>query len=443
LDERAPHILVVDDERNVLNTIGICFDAIGYRTTLTTKPQEVLSLLQSNHFDLAFVDLKMAPLDGMEILAEIRLHAPNTTVIMMTAHGSVESAVEAIKQGAYHYLQKPFDFDELKLFAQKVWEYHRLKEEVQELRTQLRNRGEDGSIITKNREMIEQIELAARAAESQISILIEGESGTGKELIAQYIHQKSPRAQQPFVRVNCAAIPEQLLESELFGHARGAFTGAVKEREGRFESAEGGTIFLDEIAELSPAIQAKLLRMLQSHEFERLGENVTRKVDVRVIAATNKNIDEALKEGSFREDLFYRLNGIRLRLPPLRERPEDIGPLLHHTLLKLSGGANVEIAPDAEKALRAYRWSGNVRELENVIERALLLSSHATITLDHLPREIRSTGERPAHALSLEEMERSHIKRVLQHAKDFDEASRILGIDRVTLWNKRKKYGLT
>ena len=443
MDERAPHILVVDDERNVLNTIGICFDAIGYRTTLTTKPQEVLSLLQSNHFDLAFVDLKMAPLDGMEILAEIRLHAPNTTVIMMTAHGSVESAVEAIKQGAYHYLQKPFDFDELKLFAQKVWEYHRLKEEVQELRTQLRNRGEDGSIITKNREMIEQIELAARAAESQISILIEGESGTGKELIAQYIHQKSPRAQQPFVRVNCAAIPEQLLESELFGHARGAFTGAVKEREGRFESAEGGTIFLDEIAELSPAIQAKLLRMLQSHEFERLGENVTRKVDVRVIAATNKNIDEALKEGSFREDLFYRLNGIRLRLPPLRERPEDIGPLLHHTLLKLSGGANVEIAPDAEKALRAYRWSGNVRELENVIERALLLSSHATITLDHLPREIRSTGERPAHALSLEEMERSHIKRVLQHAKDFDEASRILGIDRVTLWNKRKKYGLT
>ncbi|HTP78775.1 MAG TPA: sigma-54 dependent transcriptional regulator [Bacteroidota bacterium] len=443
MDERAPHILVVDDERNVLNTIGICFDAIGYRTTLTTKPQEVLSLLQSNHFDLAFVDLKMAPLDGMEILAEIRLHAPNTTVIMMTAHGSVESAVEAIKQGAYHYLQKPFDFDELKLFAQKVWEYHRLKEEVQELRTQLRNRGEDGSIITKNREMIEQIELAARAAESQISILIEGESGTGKELIAQYIHKKSPRAQQPFVRVNCAAIPEQLLESELFGHARGAFTGAVKEREGRFESAEGGTIFLDEIAELSPAIQAKLLRMLQSHEFERLGENVTRKVDVRVIAATNKNIDEALKEGSFREDLFYRLNGIRLRLPPLRERPEDIGPLLHHTLLKLSGGANVEIAPDAEKALRAYRWSGNVRELENVIERALLLSSHATITLDHLPREIRSTGERPAHALSLEEMERSHIKRVLQHAKDFDEASRILGIDRVTLWNKRKKYGLT
>jgi NtrC-family two-component system response regulator AlgB len=279
-----------------------------------------------------------------------------------------------------------------------------------------------------------------RVAESAISILIEGESGTGKELVAHYIHQKSNRAERQFIKVNCAAIPEQLLESELFGHVRGAFTGAMKDRQGRFEMADGGTIFLDEIGELSSSIQSKLLRVLQTKDFERVGENITRKVDVRVISATNRNLDEALREGSFREDLFYRLNGVRIKLPSLRERPEDVPLLIHHFLKKVSQDREMTISPDADKVLRAYRWSGNVRELENVIERAALLATNGVIGPAQLPEEI--THASATNALSLEEAEKLQIKKVLQIAKDYDEAARILGVDRKTLLNKRKKFGL-
>ena len=259
-------------------------------------------------------------------------------------------------------------------------------------------------------------------------------------MVANAVFVLSARASKPFVKVNCAAIPEQLLESELFGHVRGAFTGALKDRQGRFEAADGGTIFLDEIGELSSSIQSKLLRILQTKDFERVGENITRIVDVRVISATNRNLDEALKEGSFREDLFYRLNGVRIKLPPLRERPEDVPFLIHHFLKKFSKDRNIEIAPDADKALKAYRWSGNVRELENVIERAALLSANGVIGMNHLPEEIRIASE--PKALSLEEAEKVQIKKVLQIAKDYDEASSILGIDRATLWKKRKKFNL-
>ena len=439
MEQRKPTALVVDDERNILNTIGICLESIGMMVTLCPKPQDVIHLLQQQSFDLAFVDLKMSPMDGVEVLTEIKQYSPATTVIIMTAHGSVDTAVIAIKKGAYDYLQKPFDFDELKLFTQKVLEHHRLVHEVQELKEELATLQGTGNIVTRNRAMIEQLDLAARVAESAISVLIEGESGTGKELVAHYVHQKSGRADKPFIKVNCAAIPEQLLESELFGHVRGAFTGALKDRQGRFEMADGGTIFLDEIGELPSSIQSKLLRVLQTKDFERIGENVTRKVDVRVVSATNRNLDEALKEGVFREDLFYRLNGVRIKLPPLRERPEDIPLLLHHFLEKFSGHRKVVITPDAEKALREYRWSGNVREMENVIERASLLATDC-IELKHLPDEIRTTRE--LGTLSLEEAERIQIKRVLQIAKDYDEAAQILGVDRKTLLNKRKKYSL-
>ncbi len=439
MEQRKPTALVVDDERNILNTIGICLESIGMMVTLCSKPQDVIHLLQQQSFDLAFVDLKMSPMDGVEVLTEIKQYSPTTTVIIMTAHGSVDTAVIAIKKGAYDYLQKPFDFEELKLFTQKVLEHHRLVHEVQELKEELATLQGTGNIVTRNRAMIEQLDLVARVAESTISVLIEGESGTGKELVAHYVHQQSGRADKPFIKVNCAAIPEQLLESELFGHVRGAFTGALKDRQGRFELADGGTIFLDEIGELPAAIQSKLLRVLQTKDFERIGENVTRKVDVRVVSATNRNIDEALKEGVFREDLFYRLNGVRIKLPPLRERPEDIPLLLHHFLGKFSGDRKVVIAPDAEKALREYRWSGNVREMENVVERASLLATDS-IELKHLPEEIRTA---PAMGtLSLEETERIQIKRVLQMAKDYDEAAQILGVDRKTLLNKRKKYSL-
>ncbi|MGA3286197.1 MAG: sigma-54 dependent transcriptional regulator [Bacteroidota bacterium] len=440
MQQKKPKALVVDDEKNILNTIGICLESIGIGATLCSKPQEVLQLLQQNRFDVAFVDLKMSPMDGIEVLSEIKQYSPGTTVIIMTAHGSIDSAVVAIKKGAYDYLQKPFDFEELKLFTRKVFEHHQLVHEMAELREELASIQGSGDIVTRNRAMIELLDLAARVAESSISILIEGESGTGKELVAHYIHRKSDRAEKQFVKVNCAAIPEQLLESELFGHVRGAFTGALKDRQGRFEMADGGTIFLDEIGELPSSIQSKLLRVLQTKDFERVGENVTRKVDVRVISATNRNLDEALKEGSFREDLFYRLNGVRIKLPPLRERPEDVPFLIHHFLKKFSKEKNIEITPDADKALKVYRWSGNVRELENVIERAALLSANGVIEMNHLPEEIRTASE--LKALSLEEAEKVQIKKVLQIAKDYDEAAHILGVDRKTLLNKRKKFGL-
>jgi NtrC-family two-component system response regulator AlgB len=408
---------------------------------LISRPQEVLEVIQHEKFDLAFVDLRMGPLDGMEILAEIKKHSPETTVVIITAHGSIDSAVEAVKKGAYHYLQKPFDFKELQLFALKTLEYHELSREVRELRRQVAATKGYGDLVTHSRDMLATLDLAARVAESNMTVLIEGESGTGKELVAQFIHQKSGRSRQPLVKVNCAALPENLLESELFGHVKGGFTGAVKDRQGRFELADSGTIFLDEIADIPPSIQAKLLRVIQSKEFERVGESVTRKVDVRIIAATNKNLDEALKEGSFREDLFYRLNAVRLKLLPLRERPEDIPLLIQYFLKKFAKDNGLAIAPEAMKALRAYRWNGNVRELENVMERAVLLAQSGMVEITHLPEEIRLAAEQPAHALSLEEVEKLHIKRVLQHAKDYDEAAQILGIDPATLWRKRKKYG--
>jgi NtrC-family two-component system response regulator AlgB len=424
--------------------IGICFKSAGYNVQEFSKPQEAVMALQENAFDLAFVDLKMQPIDGMEVLAEVKRQVPETTVVMMTAHGSIDTAIEAVKQGAYYYLQKPFDCKELQLFAQTALEHHRLTSEVRSLRAQLQGRPAFGPIVTRDTHMVEVLDLARNVADSQITVLIEGESGTGKELVAQLIHDNSPRKNKPYVKVNCAALPENLLESELFGHVKGAFTGAMKDRQGRFEMADGGTIFLDEIGEIPTTLQVKLLRVLQNKEFERVGESKPRKVDVRVVAATNKNLDEALKEGTFREDLFYRLNGVRLRLPPLRERPEDIPLLAQHFIRKFSkgDGQDVEVTPEALRALRTYRWSGNIRELENVVERAVLLARGGKIQVSHLPEEVRAALEQPTVEMSLEEVEKRHIMRVLQFSKDYDEAARILGIDPTTLWRKRKRYGL-
>lgn len=435
-----PRVLVVDDEKNILTSVGICLESAGMLPHLTTRPQDVAELLSAHEFDFAFVDLKMSPMDGMDVLREIRKRSPQTEVIMMTAHGTVDSAVTAVKNGAYDYLQKPFDFDELRLLADQVWQHHLLLQEVRDLREELKGRRSYGKIITRNRSVLEQLDVAAKVADSMMSVLIEGESGTGKELLAEFIHAKSARAERSLVKVNCAALPESLLESELFGHVKGAFTGAHKEREGRFALADGGTIFLDEIGELTPPIQAKLLRVLQDREFQRVGESTSRKVDVRILAATNQNIDEALKEGTFREDLYYRLAGVRIKLQPLRDRPDDIPLLVRHLLVPREGETQIEITAQAEKALRMHRWSGNVRELENVIERARLLAAEGPIDLDHLPEEVQHA--QPGPLLSLEEMERSHIKRVLQVTSDFDEAAKVLGIDRKTLFNKRKKYGL-
>jgi NtrC-family two-component system response regulator AlgB len=436
-------ILVIDDEPNVLKTLTIGLDAIGFKTEGFGNPLDALERIQEQFFNIALIDLMMEPVDGMQVLREIRAKSPETTCVIVTAHGSIDSAVEAIKQGAFDFLQKPFDLKELQVFTEKVFEHHLLQKEVRALRDQIAASRSRVEIITRNALMRQQIDLARQVADSMLTVLIEGESGTGKELFAQFIHEHSGRKDKPFAKVSCAALAESLLESELFGHARGAFTGAVKDREGRFEAADGGTIFLDEIAEVAQSTQVKLLRFLQDREFERVGENITRKVDVRVIAATNRKLAESLREGSFREDLFYRLNTVRLTLPPLRDRPEDILVLTYHALKKFSSGSkSYDISPDASKLLTTYRWPGNVRELEHVIERAVLLAHEGVIQTSHLPPELQLTDESSASLLSLEQLERQHIARVLRVAKDLDEASRVLEIDPTTLWRKRKKYGL-
>jgi NtrC-family two-component system response regulator AlgB len=439
---QTPNVLIVDDEANILKTMAICLKDLGYNMTTIQKPQEVHDAIIKQTFDLAFVDLKMQPIDGMEVLSTIKQKSPRTTVIIITAHGSIDSAVEAIKNGAYNYIQKPFDFIELQIIAQKALEFHRLTSEVKHLREQAAQIKDSGNIITQNEKMLEMIDLTKRVAASEISVLIEGESGTGKELYAHLIYSNSDRSDKPFIKINCAALPENLLESELFGHLKGAFTGALKDRTGRFEEANGGTILLDEIAEISPALQAKLLRVLQQKEFERIGENRTRKVNVRIIAATNRNLEEAIKEGTFRKDLFYRLNAVRIQLLPLRDRPEDINLLIGYFINKICPDENITITPDALKALKRYRWSGNVRELENTMERAVLLAKDGIIKLNDLPEEMRSTQTSLDELQTLEEIEKLHIKKVLQIADDLNQAAQILGIDPATLWRKRKRYNL-
>jgi NtrC-family two-component system response regulator AlgB len=432
-------VLLVDDEQNILKTVAICLEAAGFEVTSFLNPVQALEVLRDRSFDLAFYDLKMQPIDGMELLRQTRQLAPETTVIIMTAHGSIDSAVEAIKLGAHDYLQKPFEFTQLQHFADKVLEHHLLKREVRDLKEELERRLGVGALVTRSDRMKAVVDLALQIAPSGITALIEGESGTGKELLAHLIHQNSPRAEKPFITVNCSALAETLLESEIFGHVKGAFTGAVRDRQGRFEAADGGTVFLDEVGEIPVQTQVKLLRFLQSKEFERVGETVTRKVDVRVVAATNKNLEEAVRDGSFREDLFYRVNAVRLKLPPLRERGEDIPLLAQHFLRKWQSQS--ELSPETLKALSSYVWKGNVRELENVIERAVILARGGEIHLHHLPEEFQDLVERKS-PMSLVEVEQQQIVKVLRVTKDLDEAATILGIDPATLWRKRKKYNL-
>ena len=444
---RPVKILIVDDEVNLLQSLSDVLKRKGYSVATAQNGLEALGRLKERYFNIAIIDLKMPKMGGMELLEIIKERYPQTLVVILTGYGTIKNAVEAMKKGAYNYLIKPFSPDEIILIANKIMEEENLREENRFLRQELEKKGE---IITQNEEMCRLKELIEKVAKTEATILITGETGTGKELVARAIYQKSFRKGNLFVKVNCAALAEGVLESELFGHEKGAFTDAYIQKRGRFELADRGTLFLDEIGDIPLATQVRLLRVLQEGEFERVGGEETIKVDARIIASTNQNLTQAIREKRFREDLFYRLNVISLELPPLRERKKDI-PLLAQYFLKKYGAANkcVEgISKEALDCLIFYPWPGNVRELENTIERAVILAKKPLIEKENLflsPPNITSLGK-PGFSFgskSLRKVEKSLIANVLEETKwNLSKAAQILEISRTTLYSKIKKHGL-
>ena len=453
-------ILVVDDEINYLTVMEALLGEEGYEVLTAPGGHEAMKLAGSADLDLVLTDMKMPKMNGIELLGELKRLYPDLPVIMMTAYGTVEKAVEAMKTGAYDYILKPFKNEELLVTIARALEYHRLIQQNRMLLQVLDKKYGAPNIVGESQAMREILALVKRVATSRATVLISGESGTGKELVARAIHQQSPRAGKTFVSVNCAALTETLLESELFGHERGAFTHAVTMRKGRFELADGGTLFLDEVAEMSPALQVKLLRVLQEMEFERVGGNKTIKVDVRVVAATNRELKEEVEDNRFREDLYYRLNVVHLHIPPLRERREDIPPLATHFLQKYAQEnvrGEVRLSPEAMKFLLHYSWPGNVRELENVMERAVILCNQNLITVNDLPGELAGDPrdytrlnidrfiplQTPLPEV-LEQIEEQMIRRALEQSGQVQvRAAEILGITKSLLQYKLKKYQLT
>ncbi len=453
-------ILVVDDEKNYPLILSAVLEEEGFEAIAAHSGAEALQILEQSDVDLVLTDMRMPEMDGIELLQRIKDKDPDLPVIMMTAHGTVEKAVEAMQKGAYNYILKPFDNEQLVVYVNKAISMYKMIKENRQLRNAIETRYSFGNLIGKSKAMQDVFETIRKVAPATATVLIEGESGTGKELVAKSIHFNSPRRNKPFVAVNCSALAENLLESELFGHERGAFTGAVARKKGRFELADGGTLFLDEIGELSPKLQVKLLRVLQEKVIERVGGIKPIAVDLRLIAATNKSLKREIQAGRFREDLFYRLNVVHLVLPPLRERLEDIRPLVAHFIKKYTAERNSEIAvthvdQEVERLFFDYTWPGNVRELENVIERAMVMCPGSVIQLSDLPKDFRENVYKATH-LRLEDLpananlyetlahvEKSLIVQALQKANWVQShAARILGIGKSGLNQKIKKYGL-
>ncbi len=439
-------ILVVDDEEVVRDSLARWLEEDGYRVDTAADGQAALTKLGEQAYAILLVDLKMPGIDGLQVLAQARTLQPDAAVIIMTAYATVDTAVQAMKQGAYDYLVKPFEPEELSLMVGKLTSTQALQRENILLRKALKHQCEFKDLVSKSPKMEAVFELARTAAKSNSTVLILGESGTGKELLARAIHAESPRHGGPFVGVSCAALTESLLESELFGHERGAFTGAVGSARGKFEIAAGGTLFLDEIGDISPKLQLDLLRVLDAREFRRVGGSQLIKTDVRIIAATNRDLKKLVESGGFREDLYYRLDVIPVTLPPLRERKEDIPLLVEHFLVQFRAEMRKPlegISTEALEMLMAHDWPGNVRELRNVLERGAVLARGPILTpleLDLAPPAI--PGGAPGEpAESLREAERKHIVAVLrQHKWNITRSAKALGIDRVTLYSKIKRY---
>ena len=446
---RRTHILVADDEEIVRESLQGWLAKDGYTVETAEDGPSALAKLRSGRRAILLVDLKMPGMDGLEVLAEAKKIQPELSVVIMTAYATVDTAVTAMKDGAYDYIVKPFDPEELSQMIHKIVAQQELLRENVLLRRLIKREYHFRDLVTKSHAMQEVFELAKTAARSQSTILILGESGTGKELLARAIHAESPRSDGPFVAVSCAALTETLLESELFGYEKGAFTGAAAQRRGKFELARGGTLFLDEIGDVNTKLQMDLLRVLEERRFYRVGGNEPIEVDARIIAATNRDLKKAVSEGHFREDLFYRLNVIPITLPPLRERKEDIPLLVQHFIERLDAetGRKVDgLSTEAMDALAEHDWPGNVRELRNVLERALVVAPGNLIEKKDLGLGLgvpaaaapAATGDR-----SLEDLERTHIAATLRNTHgNVSQAARVLGIDRVTLYNKMRKYGL-
>jgi len=450
------NLLIVEDEKSQREMLQGFLLQKGFSVSSVDGGEKALDAARREHFDLVLLDYKMPGMDGLQTLKEMKKINPELAVVMMTAYGTVETAVQAMKEGAVDYLTKPIDLDELLLLIGKVSERILLQRENKELKERLREKYRFDQIVYASGKMEEVMNLTGRVAKSEATVLIRGESGTGKELIANAVHYSSPRANSPFIKVNCTALPENLLESELFGHERGAFTGAIQRRIGRFEQAHTGSIFLDEIGDLSPSLQMKLLRFLQEREFERLGSNQTIKADVRVMAATSRDLEEGLRRGTFREDLYYRLNVITIFLPALKERREDIPLLIDHFLQNYSQKnrrAIPKISKETRDLLLRYAYPGNVREVENIIERSLVISRGDIIMTRDLPFQVREgvqeaklspdSKEESLNAM-LSGMERDLIMKALdEHGGVQTKAAQSLGISERVLRYKMKKYHLS
>jgi len=446
-----PKILIVDDEKNTREGLKWALDGKGYDIHLSANGQEAMDILSVQTFDLVITDLKMPQIDGMKLLDHIKSHHPQILVIILTGHGTVESAVEAMKKGAVNYIMKPVNIDEFNIIVERALMEKNLKTENEEMRQALQEHYGLDNIIGESEAMKQVFQKIIQVSPTKASVLIQGESGTGKELIASAIHYNSERKNKPFVKLNCGALPPSLLESELFGHEKGAFTDAYRQKIGRFELADKGTLFLDEISETSLEFQVRLLRVLQEQEFERVGGVHTVKVDVRVITATNKNLKECVENGTFRKDLFYRLNVIQINVPPLRERPEDI-PLMVNAFFnefcQENNKTHLKMNPQTIDLLQHFSWPGNVRQLKNVLEGMVVMETTDEITPESLPQEIRKTEDKDHYirirtGSSLSEAEKQIIEETLKATEgNKAKTARILGLGRKTLYRKLEEYNI-
>ena len=451
--DKAPppaRVLVVDDERGILETVEILLRGEGFDALTCQSGREALDRFSEISPDIVLTDIRMPGVDGLAVLAGVRELDPEVPVILMTAQASLQSAMKAVNQGAYYYLQKPFGNDELLALCRRAADTRRLSRENKALKTEIRRRQQPGADrpVGRNRAFVDVVRLAETVSPTDSTVLITGESGTGKEILARYIHDLSERSAGPFISINCGALPENLLESELFGHVKGSFTGAVRDKDGLLVAARGGTFFLDEVAEMSPALQVKLLRALQEREVVPVGATQTIEIDVRVIAATNRDLDQEIRRGAFRSDLYYRLNVITLHLPPLRDRVDDVVLLAEHFLQgHARNGRELRLDEGALAALQTYAWPGNVRELENAIERAAILSRNGVISTETLPARVADpapmplVSERAQENPTLELVERAYIMWVLQaEGGNKARAAEVLGIDPSTLYRKLNRY---